>query len=261
MLTSLFLSSRAYPSLINNSSLNPNQNPSSNAAKISQFDQFRENRGLPDASIKIPTAPWMKGPLLLRPDEIPDTKKRIKSKNVEEKTFKALNRRESGVRGRKAMKKIVRNVEKLHENRDSEETQMDELSEFEYLDRIAEKTESSGKRFGGKMPWDREEERFILRRTKEERVPTTAELILDKELLNRLRREASKMRKWVNVRKAGVTEIVVNEIRLIWKSNELAMVRFDVPLCRNMERAQEIIEVWLVLTSFICWKLVKNMFL
>lgn len=97
------------------------------------------------------------------------------------------------------------------------------------------------------MPWEREEERFILRRMKKESVPTTAELILDEGLLNRLRREASKMRKWVNVRKAGVTELVVNKIKSMWKLNELAMVRFDVPLCRNMERAQEIIEVWLVL--------------
>ncbi|CAC01859.1 putative protein [Arabidopsis thaliana] len=233
MLNSLFLSARAFPSLITNSS--------SRRAKSSQFDQFRENRGVSDAAIKVPTAPWMKGPLLLRPDEILDTKKRNKPRKVEEKTFKALNRRESGVRGKKAMKKIVRNVEKLDEDSDSEETQMDDLSEFEYLGRIEEKVESKD-RFGGKMPWEREEERFILRRMKKESVPTTAELILDEGLLNRLRREASKMRKWVNVRKAGVTELVVNKIKSMWKLNELAMVRFDVPLCRNMERAQEIIE-------------------
>lgn len=253
MLTSLFLPARAYPSLITNSSLNPNQNPS-NAAKSPQFDQFREKRGLSDAAMKVPTAPWMKGPLLLRPDEIVDTEKRNKPRKVEEKTFKALNRRESGVRGKKAMKKIVRNVEKLDEGSDSEETHMDDWSEFEYLGRISEKIESKD-RFGGKMPWDREEERFVLRRMKKERVPTTAELILDEGLLNRLRREASKMRKWVNVRKAGVTGTVVNEIRLIWKLKELAMVRFDVPLCRNMERAQEIIEVWLHSSIETCWNL------
>ncbi|CAA7018176.1 unnamed protein product [Microthlaspi erraticum] len=241
MLTSLFLSARAIPSLITNSSLNP-----SNGSKSPQFDQFRENPGHSDATIKVPTAPWMKAPLLLRPDEIPDTshrrEKRSKGKNDEEKTFKALNRRESGVRGMKAMKKIVRKVEKLDEISDSEETQMDDPGEFKPLGRIAEKHEL-GKRFGGKMPWEREEERFILRRTKKERVRTTADLILDEALLSRLRREASKMRKWLNVRKAGVTETVVNEIRSIWKLNELAMVRFDVPLCRNMERAQEIIEM------------------
>ncbi|CAH2072627.1 unnamed protein product [Thlaspi arvense] len=246
MLTSLFLSARALPSsLITYSSLNPNQNPS-NAAKTPRFDQFREKPGFSDAAIKVPTAPWMKGSLLLRPDEVIDTsyhhETRNKGHNAEEKTFKALNRRESGVRGSKAMKKIVRKVEKLDENSDSEETQMDNPGEFKPLGRIAEKSEP-GKRFGGKMPWDRDEESFILRRTKKERVPTTADLILDEALLNRLRREASKMRKWVNVRKAGVTETVVDDIRSIWNRNELAMVRFDVPLCRNMERAQEIIEV------------------
>lgn len=252
MPTSLFLSARAFPSLITNSSLNPNQNPS-NAPKI---PQFRENPRLSDAAIKVPTAPWMKGPLLLRPDEVIDTsyhhEKRVKGQKVEEKTFKALNRRESGVRGRKAMKKIVRNVEKLDGNSDLEETQMDNPGEFKSLGRITAETES-GKRFGGKMPWDREEESYILRRTKKERVSTTADLILDEGLLNRLRREASKMRKWVNVRKAGVTETVVNDIRSIWRLNELAMLRFDVPLCRNMERAQEIIEVWF--GYFFHWKL------
>ncbi|VVB14706.1 unnamed protein product [Arabis nemorensis] len=237
MLTSLFLSARAFPSPITNSSLNPpNQNPS-NAPKI---PQLRENPTLSDTPIKVPTAPWMKAPLLLRPDEVLD--KRIKRRNVEEKTFKALNRRESGVRGSKAMKKIVRNVEKLDENSDSVETQMDNPGEFESLGRIAAEIEPV-MRFGGKMPWDREEEKFILRRTKKERVPTTADLILEEGLLKRLRLEASKMRKWVNVRKAGVTENVVNDIRSIWRLNELAMVRFDVPLCRNMERAQEIIEM------------------
>ncbi|ESQ41603.1 hypothetical protein EUTSA_v10012836mg [Eutrema salsugineum] len=246
MLTSLFLSARAFPSLITNSSLNPSRNPS-NASKIPQFDQFSENSRFSDAPIKVPTtAPWMKGPLLIRPDEVLDTsyrhEKRIRGQNAEEKTFKALNRRESGVRGSKAMKKIVRKVEKLEENSDSEETQMDNPVEFKSLGRIAEETES-GKRFSGKMPWDREEEKFILRRTKKERAPTAADLILDEGLLKRLRREASKMRKWVNVRKAGVTETVVNDIRSIWRLNELAMVRFDVPLCRNMERAQEIIEM------------------
>ncbi|KFK40459.1 hypothetical protein AALP_AA3G375700 [Arabis alpina] len=244
MLTSLFLSTRAFPSLITISSLNPNQNPS-NVPKKSP--QFRESPKLSDAPIKAPTAPWMKSPpLLLGPDQVLDTSshhdKRIKRRNAEEKTFKALNRRESGVRGSKAMKKIVRNVEKLDEISDFGETQIDNSGEFELLSRITAESESEV-RFGGKMPWDREEERFLLRRRKKERVPTTADLILEEGLLKRLRREASKMRKWVNVRKAGVTENVVDEIRSIWRLNELAMVRFDVPLCRNMERAQEIIEM------------------
>ncbi|KAF8053769.1 hypothetical protein N665_1375s0007 [Sinapis alba] len=236
MLTPLFVSARPLPSRITISSLNPNQNPS-NAAKASNFDQFKENPRLPDAAIKAPTAPWMKGPHFLQPDELIDTshhhhKKSTRKQNAEEKTFKALNRRESGVRGSKAMKKIVRSVEKLS---DSEESVVGYGGEFESLGGgIVERR---------RMPWEREEDKFVLRRTKKERVLTTADLILDEGLLCRLRREGLKLRKWVNVRKAGVTETVVNDIRLIWEGNELAMVRFDVPLCRNMERAQEIIEL------------------
>ncbi|CAN8236241.1 unnamed protein product [Cochlearia groenlandica] len=250
MLPSLFLSSRSLPSLITLSSLNPNQTPS-NAAKTNKSDKFNENPSLSDAAIKVHTAPWMKGPLLLRPDEILDTSNRRNEKTItkqiakeEEKTFKALNRRESGVRGSKAMKRIVRNVEKLEyeeETIDSEETQIDYPNEFKPLERFEEK------RFGGRMPWEREEERFILRRKKKkkkkERVLTKADLVLEEELLCRLRLEAKKMRKWVNVRKAGVTETIVNEIKSMWRCNELAMLRFDVPLCRNMDRAQEITEM------------------
>ncbi|KAG2284728.1 hypothetical protein Bca52824_055948 [Brassica carinata] len=83
--------------------LAPNQNPS-NAAKAPHFDQFKENPRLSEAAIKVPTAPWMKGPLFLPPDELINTshhhhnKKTTRKQNAEEKTFKALNRRESGVR-------------------------------------------------------------------------------------------------------------------------------------------------------------------
>lgn len=145
------------------------------------------------------------------------------------------------------MKKIVRSVEKLE---DSEETRVDYGGEFESLGGVVEEDEKRRRR----MPWEREEEKFILRRRKKERVLTTADLILDEGLLKRLRLEGSKMREWVNVRKAGVTETVVKDIRLIWEGNELAMVRFDVPLCRNMERAQEILEVLFVLTYLLSLK-------
>ncbi|KAJ0232604.1 Chloroplastic group IIA intron splicing facilitator CRS1 [Hirschfeldia incana] len=239
MLTPLFVSARPFPSRITISSLNPNQNPS-NAAKAPNFDQFKENPKLSEAAIKVPTAPWMKGPLFLPPEELIDTshhhhnKKMTRKQNAEEMTFKALNRRESGVRGGKAMKKIVRSVEKLDEEGSSDVVGYG--GEFKSL----EEAERTRRR---RMPWEREEDKFILRRRKKERVLTTADLILEEGLLKRLRLEGSKLRKWVNVRKAGVTETVVNDIRSIWEGNELAMVRFDVPLCRNMERAQEIIEL------------------
>ncbi|KAL5809917.1 hypothetical protein ACOSQ4_026485 [Xanthoceras sorbifolium] len=92
------------------------------------------------------------------------------------------------------------------------------------------------------MPWSKEE-RVVYRRMKKEKVERRAETVLDKVLLGRLRGEARRMRKWVKVMKAGVTENVVYEIRLAWRRSELAMVKFDIPLCRNMERAREIVEL------------------
>ncbi|KAI3519305.1 hypothetical protein L1887_08334 [Cichorium endivia] len=59
----------------------------------------------------------------------------------------------------------------------------------------------------------------------------------------RLKDEARKMRNWVKVKKAGVNEGVLEQIRLIWNTDELAMLKFDMPLCRNMDRAREIVEI------------------
>lgn len=78
---------------------------------------------------------------------------------------------------------------------------------------------------------------------KKEKVVSKAELSLDKELLERLRGEAAKMRTWVKVKKAGVTQSVVDEIRLTWRTSELAMIKFYMPLCRNMNRARDIVEM------------------
>ena len=81
---------------------------------------------------------------------------------------------------------------------------------------------------------------------------TAAELSLDSGLLERLRGEATKMKKWVKVKKAGVTWDIVSQIRFLWKNNELVMLKFDIPLCRNMDRAREIVEVWFFYLSVFC---------
>ncbi|KAK1298946.1 hypothetical protein QJS10_CPB14g00439 [Acorus calamus] len=79
-------------------------------------------------------------------------------------------------------------------------------------------------------------------REKKVRALTEAERRLPGELLGRLRREARGLGRWVKVRKAGVTEEVVEKIKEGWGEGELVMVRFGVPLCRNMDRAREIVE-------------------
>ena len=189
----------------------------------------------------------MKGPLLLQPHEVLDlsklhTKKSSNNERVE-KSDKALTEK-VGVRGKRAVGKIVRQIEKLQKNDLSEETQMG-CAEFGLevcLEGLGEDG-SSGERVIEKMPWEKDVEKLVFRRMKKEKVVTAAELRLDKALLERLRGEAAKMRKWVKVKKAGVTQGVVDEVRLLWRRNELVMLKFDVPLCRNMDRAQEIVEV------------------
>jgi RNA-binding protein YhbY len=83
-------------------------------------------------------------------------------------------------------------------------------------------------------------------------------LRLDQALLARLRGEAARMRQWVKVNKAGVTQGVVDEIRMFWRRNELAMLKFDVPLCRNMDRAREIVEVCLFYSFCFCFFMKEN---
>lgn len=143
------------------------------------------------------------------------------------------------------MKNIIRNVEKLQGNEVLEDNQIGIFEDFENGNLLKEIGSDYGevKKSDGKLPWLREEEKVVFRRMKKERVLTQAEIILDKDLLERLRRKAMRMRKWVKVMKAGVTQAVVDEIRLAWRKNELVMVKFGIPLRKNMDRAREIVEM------------------
>ncbi|OMP04744.1 hypothetical protein COLO4_09355 [Corchorus olitorius] len=195
----------------------------------------------------MPTAPWMKGPLLLQPHEVLNptkpTTKRSSNGNAESPD-KALFGKESGVRGKKVMEKIIRNVERLQGNEVFEETQSEICEEFEVGDWLEELgSDGEVKRFNGRMPWLRDEEKVVFRRMKKEKVLTQAEISLDKDLLERLRGKAMRMRKWIKVMKAGVTQAVVDEIKSSWRKNGLVMLKFGVPLCRNMDRAREIVEM------------------
>ncbi|KAL2896229.1 Chloroplastic group IIA intron splicing facilitator CRS1 chloroplastic [Bienertia sinuspersici] len=200
--------------------------------------------------IKMPTAPWMKTPLFLPSDEVldlskPDESKKKTSNFEPHKADKSLTEKVSGRRGKKVMTKIVRRIEKLqldsdladaHKTWDDTQKNWDDFGSGFLLENNGES------KFVRKLPWEKER-KLVFRRMKKEKVVTAAELSLDKELLKRLRKEASKMRKWVKVKKAGVTQAIVNEVHKIWANNELVMLNFDLPLCRNMDRAREIVEI------------------
>lgn len=194
----------------------------------------------------------MKGPHVLQLQEEvlepskPKSKKPFESEN-DEKFDSVLTDKLVGRRGERAIKKIVQSIEKLGQHTKLDDTQKDseELGIGDCFEGLGKAGDS---RIGRKMPWERDE-RVVFWRVKKEKKVTIAELSLNKELLDRLRGEAGKMRQWVKVKKAGVTPAVVDVIRSIWKTNELAMVKFDIPLCRNMDRAEEILEVGLFIIS------------
>ncbi|KAK7317461.1 hypothetical protein RJT34_01719 [Clitoria ternatea] len=192
--------------------------------------------------IKAPTPPWMKGPLLLPSHNLlhlsnpQPNKTKLEKHKLSDKAFTAKE-----VRGNKAMNRIVKRVEKLHKAHNSAETQMgpSKVANLEGCLEILDVTEEV--RSKRRMPWEKDEN-FVVVRVKKERVVTAADLTLDKMLLRRLRDEAARIRTWVKVKKAGVTQAVVDEIKWTWRKNELAMVKFDIPLCLNMDRAREIVE-------------------
>ncbi|KAI4352202.1 hypothetical protein L6164_006476 [Bauhinia variegata] len=245
-----------FSSITNSSSLVPDppksfkQNHASNSLSIASTTNpnigvSSDPKSHSDATIKMPTAPWMMGRLLLQPQQVldlsnPNADKSFSKDEAErERSNKALTKKESGVRGKKAMKKIVESVQKLQKGQDSTETHMGR-GKFEFGDCWGPLREEQEYRNQEKMPWV-QDDRIVFRRMKK-KVVTAADLTLDKVVLWRLRNEAARLRRWTKVKKAGVTQDVVQEIKRTWKRNELAMVKFDVPLCRNMDRAREIVE-------------------
>uniref|UniRef100_A0A803Q673 CRM domain-containing protein n=1 Tax=Cannabis sativa TaxID=3483 RepID=A0A803Q673_CANSA len=259
LLNSTYLSYNSTPyshsSLLISSSFNPKPHHTKQTNYASHFISLNSTQPNSNAdsklplestsrptSIKMPTPPWMHGPLLVEPHDVVDLSKSENGKRVKpERSSGELTDKLVGRRGKNAIKKIARKIQKLGEKVDMEETQKgsEELGIRGYLKRLGEAGDSEMRR---KVPWEKDES-FVFRRMKKEKTVTAAELSLEKELLERLRSEAYKMRKWVKVKKAGVTQAVVDDIKFTWIKNELAMVKFDIPLCRNMDRAQEILEL------------------
>ncbi|CAH9088493.1 unnamed protein product [Cuscuta epithymum] len=190
-----------------------------------------------------------------------------------------LTRKEGGGRSKRAMKKIFLGINKLQEtlHLEAENATTGENGTFKFsplvllgdnsdnkdsplragvdenVDVIPEALEKTrlGFSFGesgegkgsSRMPWKREQAIGIIKRTKKEKVMMADEMGLGTELLERLTDMAARMRQWVKVKKAGVTQAVVDRVHCIWRTDELAMLKFDVPLCRNMVRAKEIVEI------------------
>ncbi|XP_020110638.1 CRM-domain containing factor CFM2, chloroplastic isoform X1 [Ananas comosus] len=79
-------------------------------------------------------------------------------------------------------------------------------------------------------------------RDSKEAAPSVAELTIPAEELKRLRTLGIRIRKRLNVGKAGITEGIVNGIHERWRRNELVKIKCE-DLCRiNMKRTHEILE-------------------
>lgn len=199
----------------------------------------------PPPCTKMPTAPWMKEPILIPSDEVLNISRIRKLKNFNNRDDWSLTDKIKGGRGKQAMRKIVDSITKLDDLTEKRgQLPQKEAEGYDFSVPIEEVVgeEEEDLRMNPRMPWV-VTQKVVFRRTKKERVVTAAELSLPESLLKKLKCDAEKIKKWVKVPKAGVTEAVIDEINVIWKRGELAMVKFDIPLCRYMDRAREIIEL------------------
>ncbi|KAM0932415.1 putative RNA-binding, CRM domain, YhbY-like superfamily [Dioscorea sansibarensis] len=199
-------------------------------------------------TVKMPTAPWMQGPLLLHPEDVLTFSKdrKTKIKRQHSRVDRSLTNKVQGGRSRVAMRNIVRSISKLGTlapvEVDGDDERSDEDIEFSIpLEEVV--GDGNGKVRKMKVPWGNVVEKVVYPKKKEECVLTTAKRILAKDVLQRLQEEAGKMDRWVKAKKAGLTEDVVNEIKRIWRKRELVKVKFRLPLSVNMVRAREIVEM------------------
>ncbi|CAM8909172.1 unnamed protein product [Rhodiola kirilowii] len=109
---------------------NPNSQPSSNAL------------------LKMPNAPWMKGPILLQPDDVLDTNKRS-PRGRNQKDFDCVFTGKIGGR---------RGERTDSEEKEEEEDDYKAVEEFEFGGILEKLKRTVDVKNEGKMPWDKTEE-------------------------------------------------------------------------------------------------------
>jgi len=223
-------------SVIHISSSSNNNNNNLNHNKPNSLSIPNNDDDNVSIKFKSPTPPWIKAPLLLQPHQLLNSNVEPRQRDHSDKSLTGKE-----LRGKKALKKIAHKLESLHKT----QTQMGSQKVENFGSSLKNLMENDKVVRKERMPWERDEKVNFLK-VKKEKIVTAADLTLDKVLLQRLRSEAAIMRIWVKVKKAGVTQEVVNQIKRTWRTNELAMVKFNIPLCQNMDRAREIVEVRLL---------------
>lgn len=111
------------------------------------------------------------------------------------------------------------------------------------------------------LPWDREEERQVIRndgvlRKTRVKPPTVAELTLEDEELRRLRGVGMFIKKTITIPKAGLTKEVMEKIHEKWRKEEVVRLKFHEVLARDMKTAHSIVEVRSLLSATsVVWSL------
>ncbi|XP_072990605.1 chloroplastic group IIA intron splicing facilitator CRS1, chloroplastic isoform X1 [Typha latifolia] len=231
---------------------NPHPPPKSTASNLERPHHpflSSDKPWLSSGAVKMPTPPWMRGPLLLPPDQVldlsdPKKKSTLDDAAADDEWDSSLTAKVRGGRGRRAMLGIIRTVKSLQETNPLEPEhcyEKDGINDHEVFEFMSE-VELDGDGMQRKAPWVAAERKMVFRREKKEREVTAAERILTENELARLQGEARRMKRWVRAKKAGFMQEVVEEIERTWKKQELAMVKIVEPLRRNMDRAREIVE-------------------
>ncbi|KAM0898993.1 hypothetical protein ACQ4PT_021581 [Festuca glaucescens] len=211
-----------------------------------------------------PPQPWLHGPNIpasvTPPDHIEAPSKPQNDPKPQRKSSSSSNPLTAGVPGgrtRRAVLGIIRRVRSLElsdpPNTKPRPTASSSTIPFNLpIDRPQGGHEEERGRNGKErptsraVPWSAARDKDLkvaLRREKKVPEPTPAERVLEAAELERLRRAARGMDKWVRAKKAGVTDEVVEDVRREWSSGqELAGVRVVEPLRRCMDRAREILE-------------------
>lgn len=86
-----------------------------------------------------------------------------------------------------------------------------------------------------------------VRKKREERAPTLAELSLPEEELRRLGEIGIRLKRKLKIGKAGITEGIINSIHEQWRRYEVVKIVCE-DLCRlNMKRTHDLLEVWFLI--------------
>ncbi|GAB2292862.1 hypothetical protein Dimus_027095 [Dionaea muscipula] len=130
------------------------------------------------------------------------------------------------------------------------EKKLGDLLKREWIRQDTMLVEDERKRDSVLLPWEREdgaakeeEERDRdVKKGRNVKAPTLAELTIEDLELRRLRREGMVLREKINVAKAGVTQAVTEKIHQKWKKSELVRLKFHESLTHDMKTAHEIVE-------------------